>query len=517
MKRLTAIRIGVAAAVVALGPAVAWAQYPTPLRYDLRYTSPTYIPSGTLRHGPPQQPDPYRFGNPLHGNLGVTGNLRLGKSFRGTTPYTATGSQLSDDLPSNRLSDFRRDSFGLGDLGTGLQYGGTEAYYPDMGTVTTPWTAGRRFDAPQYQDRASYLPPNYNVLPRETVEPPGNIFTGSGGWTGLSLDNLQAAAPGGYSLGAPQTTEELLESLRSLPMAGAPEAAGEEQEEAGEGTDPLKYPYDIFEKRFQADPMNLFGVKPARQAAEEESPYERTMKLQYAPEATDLDRWVHPMPEEEERLEEPRRKAPEDDAAASHRWTGRKRTEQDPSDATRPWAGFGTAAQEGDRDGLAAWAARRRLPHVPTKPTSGYGRYVLGGHEALRQGEYGRAESLYAAAAALERDRPGGFFGRVHALLASRMYLQAAAVLERGLTDHPEWAKQPPRLKAVYPEEKVFNRIRRDIQREVGRGSARPGYRLLRAYIEFAAGNPDKARSYLTGAAEPSGAEKVLLEAVGDE
>ena len=520
MKRLTAILIGVAAAVVALGPAVAWAQYRTPLRYDLRYTSPTYIPSGALRYGPPRRADPYRFGNPLHGNLAVTGNLRLGKSFRGTTPYTASGSLLSRDLPSTRLSDFRRDSIGIEDLGTGLEYGGIRPYYPETATVTTPWTAGRRFDGARFQDRIRYLPPNYNVAPTEPVRAPGNVFSGPGGWTGLTMEDVHAAAEGAYSLGAPRTSADLLESLRAASMGWRP--AEEGQEPMGvpgtdEQDDPLKHPYEIFQKQFETEPMNLFDAEPTPGKQVEESAFERTMKLQYAPGAVDLDPWVHPVPEDEEPADEQRGRAREGDAAGGRWAADQEWPAQDPADAADPWAGFDTADPVRDVEGLPGEAGRRRLGPVPTAPTSGYGQYVLLGHAALRQGQYGKAESLYAAAAALERDRPAAFFGRVHALLASRLYLQAAAVLKRGLTEHPEWVKHVPDLEAVYPKDDVFSRIRRDLRREVDRGTLQAGYRFLLAYVEFASGNADEARPYLTQAAEASGAEKAMLEAIGPE
>jgi len=69
----------------------------------------------------------------------------------------------------------------------------------------------------------------------------------------------------------------------------------------------------------------------------------------------------------------------------------------------------------------------------------------------------------------------------------------------------------------VYSKDDVFGRIRRDLKREVDRGSTYAGYRFLLAYAEFATGNADEARPYLTQAAEASGAEKAMLEAIGPE
>ena len=514
MTRITAILIIAAAAALGLGPSAAWAQYSTPLRYDLRYTSPTYIPSGTLRTGPPRQADPYRFGNPLHGNLGVTGNLRLGKSFQGSSPYVQTGSQLSETLPSTRLSNFRRDSFGVQDLGTPLQYGQTGAYFPDTATVTTPWTAGQRFNTQRFRDRVRYLPPNYNTAPTESLQAPGNIFTGSGGWTGLTLEDVEAAEASGYTFGVSQSTAEVFQSLRDMRTGYAPD--GETEESSADEAGRL-YPYEIFEKQFQVDPMNLFGVEPAAAPRDRESAYERSMKLQYRPEATDLDPWVDTVPQDDDFLAESG-EGPQADETVDERWaTGDGWTEEPQADPDDPWAAFDTADPLQDVENLGPAPKRARPDPVPTEPASGYGQYVLRGHEAMKQGQYGKAESLYAAAAALDRKRPAAFFGRVHALLATRLYLQAAAVLKRGLSKHPDWVRHMPDLEAVYPDKDVYARIHRDLKQEVDRGSAQPGYRFLLAYAEMAVGNAEEARSHLPSASDATGAEKAMLDALGAE
>jgi hypothetical protein len=111
----------------------ALAQRFVPMRYDLRsrqaqyggnpYTTyrnynpyaPYRAPSGENAgyggyygaYGPPAQSDPYSFEALQQRNYFVTGNVRAGKSFQGTTPYQDTGSRLTTDLPSLRLSDFR--------------------------------------------------------------------------------------------------------------------------------------------------------------------------------------------------------------------------------------------------------------------------------------------------------------------------------------------------------------------------------------------------------------------------
>jgi hypothetical protein len=165
MKTLNIILTALAVAAAALVPAAAVSgQYYTPLRYDLRYTSPTYIPSGTMRFGP-SGPNPYAFGSPLYSDLSVTGNLRAGKSFHGNVPYSQSGSQISTNLGTNRLSNFTRDSIGVGDIGTGVEYGAPMPYYAPSGSVTNIGTAQQRFVTPMPGSRAPYTVQNPNAIP----------------------------------------------------------------------------------------------------------------------------------------------------------------------------------------------------------------------------------------------------------------------------------------------------------------------------------------------------------------
>jgi len=505
MKRFAASLIVVAVAWVVLGASAAWGQYYTPLRYDLRYTSPTYIPSGTLRFGPYRNPDPYRFGQPLHGNLAVTGNLRLGKSFKGSSPYVASGSQLTQDLPSTALSNFRRDSIGIEDLGTGLEYGAPTAYYPDTASVTSSWTAGRRFDHGRFGDRVRYLTPNYNVPPTEPFYQPDNVYTSDGGWTGLVPEDYGAGL--GY-VGVPDTTEgplaPVLPDSRLWMLGGEAKGDRETEQEAGRP----ESPYEMFQKRFETRPMNLLDAEAKPGEGHETAPQEHLLKLQYTAEATDLDTLF--LPEDDVEAAEAAG-APDRREGGDEGW-GPTADDFWPDDpAAGPDVGEPLPAETPSAPG----------PPVPVAPASAYARYVLRAHEALKTGQYGRAEALYAAAAALERDRPAAWFGRVHALLAARLYLQAATVLEQGLKKHPEWARHVPDLQGVYTDPDVCPRILRDVKRDAEREAGGGMYRFLLGYLAYASGNMEEARQHLTAAAgartAKAGAETVILNAIGPE
>ncbi len=506
MKRLIAVLV--VAAVVALGVVPqARGQYYTPLRYDLRYTSPSYIPSGAIRYGPVRRPDPYRFGAPLYGNLGVTGNLRAGKSFRGTTPYSATGSQLTRTLPSSALSNFRRDSVGIGDIGTGVEYGLPTPYYDDTASVTTPWTAGQRFRTPAYPDRSRYLPPNFNTTPALPSQRPANIYDAGGGWRGWTLDDLEGVA----RVGSPAVQRDFLSAVLGVP------ASLLEEWETGSGPSTVpaakKNAFDLFRQRLDVAPGNLFdetGRRPTPQA--EKDPFEETLRLQYEPAATDLDASSAALPATDA-LEAPLDVAP---APLTEPGPPEGKAEPNPSDL---WP-----AEAEDATGLAEPAPppgpSLAAPLVPAQPTSPYAVYVLRAHRLMKEGQYTSAEALYGAAQALERDRPAALFGRVHALLGARLYLQAAAVLERAFTEHPDWVKAAPPIRGVYPRSDVVERILDDVAREAARGGQGGRYRFLLGYLEFVSGDLEKARADLEAAAAertgPPRPEKVILEAIAE-
>jgi len=181
---------------------VAWAtdalaQYYVPLRYDMRYTpNPGYISPVPYAQAPPRA-DPYAFGSAQYGNYDITGNVRAGKSFRGSTPFGQQGSQISTRLPSMGLSNFTRDSIGIEDLGTGVEHGAALPYFPGSGSVTSITTAKSRFATPPPMDRAPYALPSVNsAMPGYTAVP--GSFAGSAPPPMVSPQQAAGYRPGLY-------------------------------------------------------------------------------------------------------------------------------------------------------------------------------------------------------------------------------------------------------------------------------------------------------------------------------
>ncbi len=486
MKRLDFLTVCTACAVVGLVAGHAFGQYYTPLRYDLRYTSPTYIPSGTLRFGPRARYDPYKFGHYNPGNLSVTGNLRLGKSFQGTSPYRSTGSQLSLDLPSTRLSNFRRDSISLQDIGTGLEYGGLGAFYPGSASVTTPYSAGTRFAVPLPGPRAPYVPRNVNTSP---PLPPagGGVFTPSHVATGTVPTVERPMTAGGLAI--PPSMLDYANALLDGRASPLP-ADVTEPPEPTQVEDRFKSSYEKFGHKFESVPTNIFipDDRPGARAGDMTMPDEPSTLF-----------WLD-----------------QDMAGAQAAWMPQQQAQGTPAPAKAQQDSPGAEAIWFEQDAEPEPAVLA-APESPM-PVSTYAVYVVRGHAAMKESAYGKAEALYAAGVALDPDRPAAFFGRIHALLAGRMYLQVIVVLERELTRHPQWVKVAPNLKALYARPGVYDRIVGELQSELEIRPDDAGYNFLIGYVYYTAREKAKARSHLEKAARArsgkTGPEKTVLAAI---
>ncbi len=488
MKRFSLIlAMAVAVAALAVVATQAHGQYYTPLRYDLRYSSPTYIPGGTIRFGPEQKADPYAFGSPQYGNLGMTGNLRLGKSFQGHSPYRASGTQLSSDLPSLGLSNFRRDSIGVEDIGSGLEYGQVGAYFPGSGSVTTPSSAAHRFETPLPGDRAPYAPRDVNAPTFPKALPPSRVFSPTGG-PATPGDGIAASATG-FTI--PRSALDYVDALidgRASPMPGEVNNPRATEDDTAAAPSPFG-PLD-----------NRLGARP---------------------EIT-----VRPIGEPEAAAENP--EAAQDPSSALF-WLKRQAASAQGSEAdgrkASPFLARTPGAWAAPEDEIA-WPGEdpdepkaAPIPPSPYVPVAPYAVYVQRGHAAMSEPAYDKAEALYSAAVALEPDRPAGVFGRVHALLGGRMYLQAIVVLERALNRHPEWAQVVPDLKAVYAKPEIYRRIVEDVKRELTSKPNQAGFNFLAGYVLYGGGDVQGARPYLEKAASSrgeSGPEKAFLKVIED-
>ena len=475
-------------------------QYYVPLRYDLRYSlNPGYVTAIPYAQAP-TRPDPYAFGSPIYSGLDLTGNVRAGKSFQGNVPFNQQGSQLSVNTPSTALSNFRRDSIGLEDLGTGVEYGAALPYFPGSGSVTSIGVAERRFAPAVPGFRAPYGTPNYNtatvgIAPYPTV---GN-YAGGTPPPDVPGAALQTIKRGGLYLprGAIEWVNSIAGGGPQAPTAPVPTAMTEDQLREGRQMDMrLGLPPVPTDVRIGLPP-ELGGQAiavpggPADLAAQKAAAEARAKATETTDKKETTPSGVEPKLREGAAREPPRE-----------------------TPRTIPGALPGTPPGLGEEpEGLV-------MPPAPGKylgPAT-FAEYLERARVKMTESHYGAADALYEAAMVMDAGQPSALFGRIHAMLGDHRYLQAALVLDRALQRRPEWVAEVPDIKAAYTRPEVLTRITGDLMTSLKDRPANVESNLLMGYITFASGKKEEAKPFLKQVAavrgEKPGSEQVLLKAI---
>jgi hypothetical protein len=461
----------------------AFGQYYVPLRYDLRRGTPVYVPGREpwTSYGYYDAPnyDPYSFGAVQARNYLITGNVRAGKSFRGSTPYSDVGSELATTLPSLRLSNFRRDSIGVQDIGTGVEYGVPLPYFPSSAEVTTPYTAATRFQTPYPAagpGPTPYMPAPY--VPSWQVGPsPGYVPSATYIVPGLDT----------YTLDRVRVPESTWEALRRLAAEEeTPIPPGTVSALPGPGAAPATESAveQLIEKptfRFEQTPSNILPPEPAGGVGPNGLPAPADLSLYLKPET------VTPV-------------LPAVPARA-------------------PGAADETAPKWASLTGPGGAAVP---PPVPTPPAgASYEALLRTAETSMRFGNYENAAELFRQAAGLDASRPEAAFGQVHAFLGRRAFYQAALALARLIEDHPDWVKRPPDLKAAFENPKTYDDVLKDLRGRIQMSETARELNFIMGYALYAGGRTEEARPYLERAAAAlkhlRTPEKILLEAASGE
>ena len=439
------------AAAICFADATAFGQRYVPLRYDLRLPPLRHRP-GPVGYGyqPLARLDPYSFEAVQLRNYFVTGNVRAGKSFQGSVPYVQSGSELAMSLPSLSLSNFRRDSVSVADIGTGVEYGAPLPYFAKSASVTTAASAGTRFAPPptRVQPTPDLLGtamrfPERGESAREPTERP------------YSLRPQEAATE---REGIPVEGIPMPEGLRGWleRLTGEAEAERPPPPGAEERTEWLTSGFERLE------PENIFNPDRTEPSDLESEAAEGRESLLF-----------ETRPEMQDAATQP-------EAEDAHSWAS--------------VAGLGQG-----------WDVAAR---TPIAVESQYADSVRRAHAAMMDGKYREAQSLYADAQVSAPDRFVAVFGRVHALLGLQHYHQAALAVGRLLTARPRWIENALNPAAAYPAPEAFERIVTDLKTAVSRNDENVGLNFLLGYVLYAAGREEEARPYLERAAALRGSEK---------
>jgi len=500
------------AGVLALGviASSALGQYYVPLRYDLRYSmNPGYVTAIPYAQAP-TRPDPYAYGSPLYSGLDLTGNVRAGKSFQGNTPFNQQGSQLSANVPSLALSNFRRDSIGIGDIGTGVEYGMPAPYFPGSASVTSIGTAERHF-APDMNSR--YSTPNYNAANAGMVSVPATagFYAGSTPPLDVPASQLQVIRRGGLYL--PRGAIEWVNALSQPPL---PPGAGQVPTPGVPTVQPAELNPDLRRMDMRLGlplpptdirvglPPELGGQAipvpggPADLAVEAQQKAAAEAARARAAGTTET-KDVVPSAIEQKLRGGAARESPRE---APRTTTG-----------ALPGAAPGALMGQGEESGLAVPASPGKYLGPAT-----FGEYIARAGAQMKESHYGAADALYEAAMVMDPSQPSALFGRVYALLADYRYLQASLVLDQALRLHPDWASQIPDIKSVYAKPEVLARITGDLRTNLEDRPKNVEANLLLGFVTFASGEKEKAKPLLKQVAEvrgqKPGSEQAFLKAI---
>lgn len=475
----------VGAAAILIMAVAALGQYYVPLRYDLRRGTPVYVPGREpwVSYGSYDAPnyDPYSFGAAQNGNYFITGNVRAGKSFQGRTPYNDVGNELATGLPSLRLSNFRRDSVGVQDIGTGVEYGVPMPYFPSSAEVTTPYTAGTRFQTPYPGAAAAGVPyaptpyvPSWEAAPGIGYAPPPTYTVP--GLDNYTLDRIRI----------PESTWEALRRLAAEEDTPTPPGTVSTLPGPGAATAGRSQVDQLIEKptfRFDQTPSNIVPPESTTGVGPNGLPAPEDLSLYLKPET--VTPVLPAMPAQ------PPRETPGQANEAAPKWAS----------LTGP----------GSPD----------MPPAVPMPSAGasYDTLMRTAETSMRLGNYEGAGELFRQASIVNAGRPEAAFGQVHASLGRRAYYQAALALERLIEQHPDWVKQPPNLKAAFEDAKAYDDILNDLRDRLQMNDASRQLNFIMGYVLYAGGRTEEAKPYLERAAaflkHLETPEKILLEAAG--
>lgn len=465
------------------------------------------------------------------GNLGATGNLRFGQSVRSFSPITDP-TFFSGPLGSTSLSNFRRDSFGAGDLSRFSP--GAQPYYDPARTAPTasflnrtgstplgarstanqqssnvgvPGVPGwanpldRRLDTSvDFTPRNTYRSTTSNLFGTRTPllpSPADQIRDGlsrSGVIDPTSTDPRTAYRPA--TAGAPADSS----LIGAKPAVGSPldvilrgQNVNMTTDRSGNQADALAQPVDI-------TAGGLPGVKPPTPSHRAAPP---SVDAGGRPRPRITDPSILPGFDtfNDMRLALALRRDP-----ASDWFEDMKRAAaEDP--ALQPQ--FQELADIRAADFLNQMLSKPIATFVG-KGASEVNNELLRAEAFISMGEYFQAVARYDAAAGLDPTNPLPLIGKAHALIAAGDYLPASVVLLRGLELFPDAASFTINLETLMGGVETVDIRRADILNRLKDGEdAR--LRFLLGYLEYHSGNRESGLANLDRAAARSIGNSILV------
>lgn len=464
------------------------------------------------------------------GNLGATGNLRFGQSIRSFSPISDPTS-FSAPLGSAALSNFRRDSFGAGDLSRFST--GAQSYYDPARTAKTatflnqnpPRQLGARADAVNKTSSVGVpgipgwanpldqrLDTSVDFTPRSTYRPTtSNLF---GTRVPLLPSPAQQIQDGLARSGIINTTSTdprtMYRSATDAGMAdsaliGARPAVGSPLDVVLRGQNVNMMPSDDNRPDIISAPRDITagglpGVKPPTPSARgTQQPV--NVASQNRPRITDPSILPGYDKFNDMRLALALRRDP---TAA---WFDEMK-EAAVSDPT-------LKEQVQEITDLRATDFLNQMLSKPLATFVGKGasevnNQMLRAEAFMDMGEYYQAASRFDAAAGLDATNPLPLIGKAHALIAAGDYLPASVALLRGLELFPDAATFSIDLEKLMGGAETVDIRRADIINRLKDGEdAR--LRFLLGYLEYHSGNRESGLANLDRAAARSIGNSIIV------
>ena len=400
----------------------------------------------------------YRSG---YGNLFITGNISAGKSFRGSIPYSDP-TQFQGSLGSSSLSNFHRDSVGLGTLiGPGRSASWQALPYYNPSSTVLPLSA---------QARGLALPGS--SVPKSAFIPAGKLGTG----IRLSRRALEAPVPRPSLLKGIRPEDILVPSMAAGPQAWLPPSQGQELQAI--------QPHELPELAQQLVDTTIpsVGLLPDNQSQSLIAPQIITQgppePAQDRQGPTDQNRYERfqapPEPPAEQQTEQPTESLRDRQAEL---WES--------AQLMALQAKLGTTGSA-DQIAEAIRAAEQQAQQ---------------GQLFLQRGQYYHAVRAYEQAGQLDQDNPLPLLGQTNALIAAGQYRHAAQVFGE-LLDMFDRDVEFKLDAAVWPGSMdVLDNRRLELQEITLAQPQDPAPLLLRGYIELLEGNRSAAEQLFEQAA----------------
>ncbi len=495
-----------------LGASVALAQPYQIQQGNVLDVNPQYGSGGINAPGRPYQINA--------GNRIVTGNVTGGAGFRGFSPISDPSSfGLTNSgglLPSDQLYNFRRDTYSVADVRSGMNFPyARSAYYSQSSAITNTGAivSGRNLPGTS-QLQSPYLSPRIDL--RTAPANPLDQYVGAGS---LSIAPRVERVDSGQMVSGP-----INQRLLGSPLFGAVRAVpvdvlkSEAAQSASLGAN-LATPID---GRIQpASPLDQRAL--AQQGQAPGSPDAAAPRILTPPPLEELvgagarpgSAQTSPLP--------PGGRLPDTGLSAGPAGAQTPRDTfaamqqagspiQNPLERPRTLAEAGAAQrtasgtliqplappQAAGPAGVQAPAPGSALP-IPSgievgplrsfvgTEQSALNRYLSQAEAAMRSGQYYKAENLYDIARAIAPDNPLPLLGRSLALLAAGEYISSVSSLFRAIEIYEGLAQFPVDLSSFVPDARMLDRRRADLERRLDAGD---DYRLrfLLGYAEYTSG-----------------------------